>query len=78
MNKKIKELALTSGFCASCYGILSPYIEDSDISELLEEFAQLIIKECISIAHDNADVDETYDYECHTIGWKISEHFGIE
>lgn len=28
--------------------------------------------------HANADVDETYDYACHTIVWKIENHFGVK
>ena len=44
----------------------------------LEKFAELIVRECVDIAHTNADVDETYDYACHTIARKIQEHFGIE
>jgi hypothetical protein len=41
-------------------------------------FANLIIAECVAIAHTNAEVDETYDYACHTIAWKIQEHFGMK
>jgi hypothetical protein len=44
----------------------------------IEFFAEQIVKECIDIAHTNADVDETYDYACHTIAWKIEEHFGVK
>lgn len=46
--------------------------------EIIDRFAKLIVQECINIAHTNADVDETYDYACHTIACKIEEHFGVE
>jgi hypothetical protein len=46
--------------------------------KFIDLFANLIIAECVAIAHTNAEVDETYDYACHTIAWKIQEHFGMK
>jgi len=49
-----------------------------DQEDSFKKFAELIVRECAGVAHSNADVDETYDYACHTIAWKIKEHFGVE
>jgi len=59
MNDKIKELTLKAGFCeVSGCGITPPYIEDSDISDLLEDFAQLIIKECIDNINNHFGIEK--------------------
>ena len=56
-----------------------PQLDDEMYAAIdLQKFAEMIVRECVDIAHTNADVDETYDYACHTIARKIQEHFGIE
>lgn len=70
MHQRIRELVVEAGFYAN------PDVEK------FEKFAQLIVQECAGIAHANADADKTYDYACmhacHTIAWKIQEHFGVK
>jgi len=70
MNKKIKQLADK---------VWSLDIEPNPHFQLcLQSFAESIVQECVGIANSNADVDETYDYACHTIAWKIKQHFGVD
>jgi hypothetical protein len=74
MNEKIRELAMKAGFCEeSSLGIMSPYIEDSDISELLEDFANLIVKECLSNMN-NCNCAGDLDFAI----WKTVNDFGVE
>jgi len=51
MNERIQELAIQSGF--SKYknddGIYSPYIEGEWLNDELQEFAELIVKDCVDI-----------------------------
>jgi hypothetical protein len=72
MNKKIEELAHR----AVAESGQEFWWLNNDLC--IEKFAELIVAECVAIAHTNADVDETYDYACHTIAWKIQEHFGVD
>ena len=48
MNEKIKEFAEKSYIAHfSSYGsVTSPWREDTDIGDYVEEFAELIVKEC--------------------------------
>ena len=76
MNKRVKELALLAGFTSYDRGELqSPYVEYSDISELLDTFAELIVRECAEAAADVVGQAEGVDFglveECY-------KHFGIE
>jgi hypothetical protein len=55
MNERIKELAMQSGF-RNYNGthLFSPYIEGAELDDELEEFAQLIIKECVAIMREQS------------------------
>ena len=68
---------MTSGFCDTCYGVLSPYIEDSDISELLEEFAELIIQEAMDIVRDEVSFHSDWACADNAIT-KVKQHYGVE
>jgi len=67
MNERIRELAIKAGLL----------VETSDgwdicIDDNLEDFAELIIKECAKIASNPAP-------GCHSsFGKIIKEHFGVE
>jgi hypothetical protein len=87
MNKRIRELAEQLDPVATIgnWGRVEwsdnvyPQLGDKMYAAIdLQKFAELIVRGCVDIAHTNADVDETYDYACHTIAWKIQEHFGVE
>jgi hypothetical protein len=49
MNERIKELAIKSGaFCEDEFGrLISWGIEDTDLTDEVQKFAELIIQECI-------------------------------
>lgn len=67
MNERIKELAYQSGACAMFNNQL-----DKDNLDL-EKFAELIVRECISLLPEDCQSDNG----CHT-SWTIKEHFGVE
>jgi len=75
MNERILEFAKEAGHIYHVGGTV-PYFEFSN--NQMKKFAELIVQECVGVAHSNADVDETYDYACHTIAWKIKQHFGVD
>lgn len=53
MNALIQELALQAKFYSFADGELqSPFREEEDISDLLEKFAELIVKRCVQVALD--------------------------
>lgn len=56
MNQRIKELAMESGFRNYHGGdsLYSPYIEGMELNDELEDFAKLIINECIEIMKEQS------------------------
>ena len=70
MNERINELAKQAGFSN---WVLNPSKETmSDTPELLEKFAELIIRECASAVNSRDDSDTGF--------WAniIKQHFGVE
>ena len=67
MKNRIEELAYQSGIALG-----NNYAEGSR-RELLEKFAELIIRECISAVEDTND-----RYRKDYFANKIREHFGVE
>jgi len=58
MNERLVEFAKESGWSILRDGdIVSPYMEGYDISELLEDFALQIIRECANVASDHEALD---------------------
>jgi hypothetical protein len=54
MNDRIKELALKAGFRSyNGHNLFSP-IEGMELDDELEEFAQLIIKECVALMREQS------------------------
>ena len=71
MNERIKELAEQAGFKLireNCYDIVS--------TMSVQEFAELIVRECAKIAID-CDVIKYSDFR-QGIAREIKEHFGVE
>jgi len=68
MNSRIQELAIQSGFkkYKNDDGLYSPYIEGYDLNDEIEEFAELIIEECLSLCENERDLQQ------------IKEHFGVK
>lgn len=92
MNKRIRELAKEAGFST---WVLNPSKETmSDTPELLDKFAELIVKECMAMCdetqavyskHRLASLDFTDknryaagEQAADTIYSKIKHHFGVE
>jgi len=75
MNEKIKELAIKSWLVSEHKGkLLSCYREDVDLTKYLEEFAELIIKECAEWIK-NTDSDPDIGEEDARA---LLEHFGVK
>jgi hypothetical protein len=67
MNERIQELAIQSGFKKyKDDGLYSPYIEGVELNDEIEEFAKLIVEECLSLCENERDLQQ------------IKEHFGVE
>ena len=74
MNKRIEELAEQAGF--SNWVIYPSKETMSDTPELLEKFAELIVRECMEL------VEGYTKQRTHTTFYKaeeqIKQHFGVE
>ena len=68
MNERIKEFAKQAGF----------YKYGEDFEDIIEKFAELIVKECISIAQDRAAFDWAPPNDVNHIINEIKQHFGVE
>ena len=85
MNERIKELALKAGF--KNYGgtsLYSPYIEGMELNDELQEFAELIIKECfVQMEKESRNCSMLMSYPPQSSAiWdaknNIRKHFGVE
>jgi len=73
MNERIKELAEQAGIHPSNFE------PDADIKVPMEKFAELIVKECVSICMKNQfDGAENYNNGSVSSAEFIKEHFGVE
>ncbi len=67
MNQQIEQLALQAGF-----NLHNDVIDGHDFKHEIEKFAELIVRECASIASNPAT-------GCYTsFGNDIKKHFGVE
>ena len=85
MNNLIEQLAIESGFKKyhKDDGLYSPYMEGYDINEELEEFAELIIKECMNVISNWDTFIIENDIIHHSkiaddINEDLRKHFGVE
>ena len=67
MNERIKELAKVAEYWANTFEDKSRYQE-----YLMETFAELIVRECATIA------DKDSSQPCASYGELIKQHFGVE
>ena len=74
MNERIKELAEQAGMGPWGVG------NDDNVSEIVEKFAELIVRECANIAEDiQTFYDKNNDSVVNTEIWTmIKLHFGVE
>ena len=68
MNERIRELAVQAGWDN----------HHSKFDTRIEKFAELIVRECISIAQDRAAFDWAPPNDVNHIIDEIKEHFGVE
>jgi hypothetical protein len=68
MNERIKELAEQAGFNHMGIGLVI------GIEEYHQKFAELIVRECITIARQ----EECWAPQQGPVEIKIKEHFGVE
>ena len=82
MNDRIKELAEEAGLKYHNWITNESNINDGDFKyprlEDYEKFAELIVRECISIAQDRAAFDWAPPNDVNHIINEIKEHFGVE
>jgi len=71
MNKQIKKLAEQSG-------ISRQYQEEYFGPKLLEQFAELIVKECMSIVKPGPQDGETITCILSLAIMKLEKHFGVK
>jgi len=71
MNQRFEVLLYHAGLTAQgCWDGLDDYTRQG-----IEKFAELIVKECAKVAHQNTPDYEELDYS-HLIKDKVLEHFG--
>ena len=71
MNKRIKLLAEQAGWDN----------HHSKFDTRIEKFAELIVKECMDIAHHVGNISEPDDFaldRCYEIEQRIQDRFGVE
>lgn len=67
MNERIKELAQE-------VGISVEYLTNTKQIVLIEKFAELIVRECVSVM----DITDVTDFRGIELALKIKEHFGVK
>jgi hypothetical protein len=73
VNKRTRELAKQAGFSS---WTLNPSVEtQSDTPELLERFAELIVRECLTVINQSNGVG---DDDVIRISRDVKQHFGVE
>ena len=78
MNEKIRELAIKSWLVSEHKGkLLSCHREDADLTKYLEDFTELIVKECLDQCYNRGMNDELYAGQLKAAAY-IKEHFGVE
>jgi hypothetical protein len=75
MNERIRKLAKKSGFGTDSTGIYTAKLEHLPITENMEKFAELIIRECAKIADDGFG---SAHFGLGINGQMLKEHFGVE
>ena len=70
MNQRIKELANQAGF--------NPYNYEGANAELFKKFAELLVRECMEVAHPKlTDVGE-WAAGMRLVQKRLKQHFGVE
>ena len=81
MNDKIKALAVQSDmvFLNDYNRCVSSFREDTDITDYVEEFANLLVKECAKVCWNKYCNDDSISHNAGIMfSNDIKKHFGIE
>jgi hypothetical protein len=84
MNERIRKLAEQAGYylydLTETHEIKTVETDEKDAWITLEKFAELIVKECISIVDDaeRGGSNEIWDNAVKFIRRDLQEHFGVE
>ena len=73
MNERIKELAEQAGFMEAWFSE-----SGDDCEREIKKFAELIVRECISIAQDRAAFDWAPPNDVNIVIDEIKQHFGVK
>lgn len=73
MNERIRKLAKKSGFSLDTNNIYTAKLEHLPITENMEKFAELIVRECMAVSRKADGLDAEYE-----AWYLIKEHFGVE
>ena len=72
MNERIKELAVASELVCNDNGkLLTGWLEQVDLTEYVEKFAELIVRECL---YNMENCDGDLDFAI----WKTKQDFGVK
>jgi len=82
MNERIRKLAKKSGFSLDADHIYTAKLEHLPITENMEKFAELIVRECIDICRYHPSIIVSNNWSGHDVAQDIvqrfEEHFGVE
>jgi hypothetical protein len=78
MNERIRQLAKKSGFSLDTNNIYTAKLEHLPITENMEKFAELIVRECCDVLQNEDIRHSGYGYNQGFLHKKIKEHFGVE
>ena len=81
MNEKIKEFAINSQLVSVCDlrgTLVSGWQEGVDLTEYLEDFAELIVKECVGILEPKSRYMGEGPEVLKDKIRQIKQHFGVE
>jgi len=80
MNERIKQLAEQAGAVFEPTNGLNDCPQDSLVDDEIQKFAELIVRECLSIVDDaeRGGSNEVWDNAVKFIRKDLKEHFGVE
>lgn len=74
MNERIRELAIASQLVYDADGqLLTGWMDHIDLTEYLEKYAELIVKECC-----DKFIDMQHKFHPSICVYEIKQHFGVE
>jgi hypothetical protein len=81
MNERIKQLAEQAGIAVWGDAVYMYHPGNTLDSTVMTKFAELIVKECMDIAHNVGNISEPDDWaldRCYEIEQKIQDRFGVK